>query len=397
MPFAFTQSIPIQRVHRIATSIYFFIAGICFASWASRIPDIQARLHLNDAGLGSVLLALPVGLMASLPLSGWLVTKYGSKRMVLTAAVFYALVLCLLGLVSETWELVITLFLFGIFGNLLNISVNTQAVGVEVMYGRSIMASFHGIWSLAGFTGASIGTMMVAGHVPPYVHFICIGALGITAAFIAFNHALEKDLPHDTSQPPEGGGASNRSQIFVMPDKSMLTLGLIALCCMISEGSMFDWSGVYFKKVVAGAASVPTLGYAAFMSAMATGRLVADWLVSRTGVRRLLQMSGIVIATGLLLAVIFPNIITATAGFLLVGFGVSSVIPLVYSAAGRSGTMAPGVALAAVSTIGYFGFLFGPPLIGFIAQASSLRWSLTLIACLGFCTTMLGGRASLPD
>jgi MFS family permease len=208
--------------------------------------------------------------------------------------------------------------------------------------------------------------------------------MAITGVFIFYPSILDKDLPHDASQP-----------LFVLPDKSLMNLGLIALCCMICEGSMFDWSVVYFRKEVTGASSLPTLGYVAFMSAMATGRFVGDWLVLKTGVKRLLQMSGVVIATGLLLAVIFPNVITATAGFLLVGFGVSSVVPLVYSAAGRSGTMAPGIALAAVSTIGYFGFLFGPPLIGFIAQASSLRWSLTLIACLGFCTTILTTRSKL--
>jgi MFS family permease len=327
-----------------------------------------------------VLFALPVGLMASLPLSGWLVTRFGSKRMLLIGAVCYPVILCLLGLVNHVWQLVTVLFFFGIFGNLLNISVNTQAVGVEAMYGRSVMASFHGVWSLAGFAGASAGTLMIADHVPPVLHFVSISALAIIAAFVFYKYCLEKDLPHDTSQP-----------LFVMPDKSLMSLGLIALCCMICEGSMFDWSGVYFKKEVAGAALVPTLGYVAFMCAMATGRFLGDWLATKTGVKRLLQMSGAVIATGLMLAVIFPNLVTATAGFLLVGFGVSSVVPLVYSAAGRSGTM------AAVSTIGYFGFLFGPPLIGFIAQAASLRWSLTLIACLGFCTTLLSTRAKLSD
>jgi len=377
-------ALPAQRIHRIAASVFFFIAGICFASWASRIPDIQAHLHLNNAGLGSVLLALPVGLMASLPLSGWLVTKFGSKRMLLTGALFYPVILCCLGLVTEVWQLVTVLFFFGIFGNLLNISVNTQAVGVEALYGRSIMASFHGVWSLAGFAGALTGNLMIAVHITPLIHFMTVAALGITAALLFYTYCLENDLPHDTSQP-----------LFVMPDKSLMNLGLIALCCMICEGSMFDWSGVYFKKEVAATGSLTILGYTAFMGAMATGRFVGDWLATRTGTRRLLQMSGIVIAAGLLLAVIFPNIVTATAGFLLVGFGVSSVVPLVYSAAGRSGTMAPGVALAAVSTIGYFGFLFGPPLIGFIAQAASLRWSLTLIACLGFCTTILSSRSKI--
>jgi MFS family permease len=378
------RNLPVQRIHRIAASVFFFIAGICFASWASRIPDIQAHLHLNDAGLGSVLFALPVGLLCSLPLSGWLVTKFGSKRMLLTGTLCYPIILCSLGLVDHTWQLIAGLFFFGIFGNLMNISMNTQAVGVESMYGRSIMASFHGVWSLAGFVGASIGTLMIAVHLPPLAHFGIIAAVAITGVFVFYPSVLGKDLPHDTSQP-----------LFVLPDKSLMNLGLIALCCMICEGSMFDWSGVYFRKEVTGASSLTTLGYVAFMSSMAIGRFVGDWLVSKTGVRRLLQMSGVVIAAGLLLAVIFPNVGAATAGFLLVGFGVSSVVPLVYSAAGRSGTMAPGIALAAVSTIGYFGFLFGPPLIGFIAQASSLRWSLTLIACLGFCTTILTTRSKL--
>lgn len=378
------QGLPAQRVHRIAASVFFFVAGICFASWASRIPDIQAHLGLNDAGLGSVLFALPVGLMTSLPLSGWLVTKFGSKRMLLAGSLSYPLILCLLGVVDHTWQLVTVLFFFGLFGNLMNISINTQAVGVESMYGRSIMASFHGVWSLAGFVGASVGTLMIGVHIPPFLHFGLIAVLVITTTVIFYNSSLEKDLPHDTSQP-----------LFVMPDKGLLHLGLIALCCMICEGSMFDWSGVYFKKEVSGAGSIPTLGYVAFMFSMATGRFLGDWLATTIGVKKLLQMSGIVIAAGLLLAVVFPNLIAATAGFLLVGLGVSSVVPLVYSAAGRSGTMAPGVAIAAVSTIGYFGFLFGPPLIGFIAQAASLRWSLTLIACLGFCTTILASRSKI--
>lgn len=376
--------LPRQRVNRIAASVYFFIAGFSFASWTSRIPDIQARLHLNYAQLGSVLLALPVGLMCSLPLSGWLVTRFGSRKMVITGALFYPVILCVIGLVGETWQLVTTLFFFGLFGNLMNIAMNTQAVGVETLYGRSIMASFHGVWSLAGACGQYIGTFMVGKSVSPLVHFCIIAALALSAGIFSFRNTLEKDPLHDANQP-----------LFVMPDKSLMTLGLIALCCMICEGSMFDWSGVYFAREVKGVGKLTTLGNLSFMNAMATGRFIGDWVAAKTGVKKLLRVSGVLIASGLLVAVIFPTLVPATAGFLLVGFGVSSVVPLVYSAAGRSGTMAPGVALAAVSTIGYFGFLFGPPLIGFIAQAASLRWSLTLIACLGFCTTILAGRAKI--
>ena len=161
---------------------------------------------------------------------------------------------------------------------------------------------------------------------------------------------------------------------------------------MVCEGTMFDWSGVYFQKVVAAPKELITLGYAAFMGTMASGRFIGDFMVTRFGSRKVLEASGILITTGLLIAVLFPTIILATIGFLFVGFGVSSVIPLVYSAAGKSKTMSPGMALAAVSTIGFFGFMMGPPLIGLIAQAFSLRWSFTLIAVLGFGTTLLAAR-----
>jgi MFS family permease len=155
---------------------------------------------------------------------------------------------------------------------------------------------------------------------------------------------------------------------------------------------MFDWSGVYFQNVVKAKAAWIGAGYTAFMSTMAAGRFVADWLVTHFGIKKILQTSGVVIATGLSVAIIFPDIATSIAGFILVGAGVSSVVPLVYSAAGKSKKVSPGVALAAVSTIGYLGFLIGPPLIGFIAQASSLRVSFILIALLGLTTTFMASR-----
>jgi MFS family permease len=154
---------------------------------------------------------------------------------------------------------------------------------------------------------------------------------------------------------------------------------------------MYDWSGVYFAKEVKAPRALVTLGFVAFMTTMAGGRFLGDRLSTKLGKQNMIRMSGILIASGLMLSAVFPYIITATAGFLLTGMGVSSVVPLVYGAAARSGKVASGVALAAVSTVGYLGFLFGPPVIGFIAQALSLRWSFTLIAMLGFCTTLLAG------
>lgn len=155
---------------------------------------------------------------------------------------------------------------------------------------------------------------------------------------------------------------------------------------------MFDWSGVYFQKVVTVPETLTTVGSIAFMATMAAGRFTADGLVTKYGVSKILQFSGVISTSGLLLAVIFPNIYTTTIGFLMVGVGVSSVVPLVLAIAGKSKTLAPGIAIAAVSTVGFLGFLIGPPLIGFIAQATSLRWSFTLIALLGLGTSFMASQ-----
>ncbi len=371
----------LSRIYRVATCIFFFIAGLTFATWASRIPDIQNKLHLSDAGLGGVLFALPAGLMASLPLSGWLVSRFGSRRMVIAGAFLYPLALIFLGIAASTFQLVAGLFLFGLFANLINIAMNTQAVGVEKLYGKSIMASFHGLWSIAGFSGALIGTFFVSAGLSPVVHFSIVCALSVLLILMAYKHTL----PHDVA-------ASKSQSLFVKPDSQLLVLGIIAFCCMLCEGAMADWSGVYFKKVVQAPVSYITFGYLAFTSTMALGRFLGDWLVIKFGVKRMLQMSGIIITIGLLIAVIFPFLSTATIGFFLVGFGVSSVIPIVFGSAGRSTTMPASTALATVSTIGFLGFLIGPPVIGFIAQAINLRWSFTLIAILGFGTTLLAAK-----
>jgi MFS family permease len=361
-----------RRLHRISVSSFFFLAGICFASWASRIPDIQSKLQLNSAALGGILLCLPVGLLCSLPIAGYLVAKYGSRIIVILASVLYATTLPILGFANSPTQLMITLFFFGFGGNMLNISINTQAVGTESLYQKPIMASFHGIWSTAGFTGAAIGTLMVRFHVIPPYHYLCITGLACLILFIFSGKLIHKDSNRDEKQP-----------IFARPDKSIINFGLIAFCSMICEGAMFDWSGIYFLKVVNSGAAWVTVGYTAFMCTMATGRFIGDWVAYRLGMKRMLQLSGIMTAAGLLLAVLFPQFITATIGFLIVGAGVSSIIPMVYSTVGKSKVMSPGVAIAAVSTIGYLGFLFGPPFIGFIAQATSLRVSFAFIAVMG--------------
>ncbi|TWF44490.1 fucose permease [Chitinophaga polysaccharea] len=373
-----------KRATRIAVSALFFLTGLCFSSWASRIPDIQQALGLNDAGLGSLLLALPVGSLISLPVAGILVSKYGSRQVLLIAGVAYAAVLPALGLAHHAWELSIFLVLFGFCGNIANIAVNTQAVGVEVMYGRSIMASFHGLWSVAGFTGAAIGAGMSGLHLAPVYHFLIIAGIAWTLIVLTMNR-LVTTVPNENSAP----------SLFGKPDAFLITLGIIAMCSMICEGTMFDWSGVYFRRVIVVKDGLSGAGYAAFMSTMASGRFIADRLTTRLGVKKMLLISGSLTAAGLLVAVIFPYFYTAMFGFMLVGAGVSAVVPLVYSAAGKSKTLSPGMALATVSTIGYLGFLFGPPLIGFVAQATNLGIAFTMIAVMGAAIAVMSARIKL--
>jgi MFS family permease len=370
-----------KRAARLSIGAFFFIAGLCFASWASRIPDIKLHLQLSDGVWGAVLFALPVGLMVSLPFSGWLVHHFGSRKMILIAGSLYPLVLCNIGLVQHTWQLVLVLFAFGLIGNLSNIAVNTQAVSLEVLYGRSIMASFHGLWSLAGFSGATIGNLMINLHFAPFTHFCMVAGMAFLLIGLLYRNTLQQDVNADDDRP-----------LFAKPDATLLKLGLIAMCCMVCEGAMFEWSGVYFQKVVQAPKGLVILGFTAFMATMAGGRFVGDKLVTRLGTLRVLQLSGVVIATGLAIAITFPTVVTAALGFMLVGIGVSSVIPLVYSVAGKSTVFSPGVALAAVSTIGYLGFLAGPPMIGFISQAINLRVSFALIAFLGFMTTIISSK-----
>src|ERR1700749_673737 len=156
-----------SRIHRIAVSVFFFIAGLTVSSWASRIPDIKNKLQLSEAALGGVLFALPVGQLISLPLSGWLISKFGSRQLLIAASILFPLTLIMIPFAAATWQLIIVLLFFGLWANLLNISMNTQAIGIESMYGRSIMASFHGLWSLAGVCGAATGNFFVSNDISP--------------------------------------------------------------------------------------------------------------------------------------------------------------------------------------------------------------------------------------
>jgi len=183
-----------------------------------------------------------------------------------------------------------------------------------------------------------------------------------------------------------------RRKFFNKPDNVLLQLGIIGFCSMASEGAMFDWSGIYFKDVVKAPSSLVVLGYASFMIMMATGRFVADYLISKIGRKRLMQICGVMISTGLFTSVLFPYLIPCTLAFMLVGLGVSSIVPTVYSTAGKHTKVPPGIALATVSSVSFLGFLMGPPLIGYISQVAGLRYSFAVIGVFGMGISLFVSR-----
>ncbi|MBC6111159.1 MFS transporter [Pedobacter sp. CCM 8938] len=372
---------------RLAVSLFYFGQGIAFASWASRIPDLKHSLNLSDGALGSILLALPLGQLLTMPVSGRLVTKYGSKKILTITAPLYVLALSNLGLATAPWHLAVFLFLFGVIGNMCNIAVNTQGSEAEKLFGRPIMTSFHGAWSIAGFSGALVGLLMVNLHIIPYHHFWIIVVLIWINVLLNHKHLV----------PGKGSPNQSKTKLFTMPEGVLLQLGIIGFCSMATEGAMFDWSGVYFKDIVKAPSSLVILGYASFMVMMATGRFVGDKIIAKVGRKRTIQISGLIISTGMFLSVFFPFVVSATFGFMLVGIGVSSIVPTVYSVAGKNGKVAPGIAIAIVSSVSYFGFLMGPPLIGYISQLSSLRYSYGVIGCFGLLVSFLVTKISAVD
>lgn len=364
---------------RIAVSVFFFCQGICFMSWASRIPDFKAAMQLKEAALANILWALPIGQLLTMFFSGRAVTRFGSKAVIRIAIVCYAISLTNIGLATKPWQLALGLFLFGVCGNMCNISVNTQAINAEALFGKPIMSSFHGVWSVSGFTGALIGSLMIKLGITPYLHFWIIASVVIIMVVI-FNKFLLQTATSKTA-------ASFTS--IKMPDKILLKLGVIGFCCLSCEGCMFDWSGVYMKQVVKVEGSLVSLGLASFMIMMATGRFMGDKLAQKFRRKNIVQVSGLLIFCGMMTAVILPYFIATLIGFFIVGLGVSTIIPMLYSTVGKLSIPNKGIAIATVSSIGFLGFLMGPPLIGYIAELAGLQYSFMTIAFFGLAISLM--------
>ena len=363
-----------KAYYRVALMHFFFIMGVLFSSWAIRIPDIKSALALSDIELGGILFGAPVGQLLAIAPTAWLVGHIGSRRSITLGMCVMPTALVTLAVAPDRLWLFAALVFFGFSNNMLNISLNAQAVGVEFLYRRSIMGTFHGMWSVGAVIGGVIGAVAAPVGIAPLPHFGAIFLLSILTLVMLRTAIMPRDVR---------SAAQKKEKASIRPDLYIILLGIIAFGSFATEGALYDWSAVYFAQVVQGQESLVRVGYVACLSAMVVGRLVADTLVNRYSVVPVLQISGASIAAGLTLALLSPTLATATIGFALTGFGMASVVPLCFSLAGKSSKISPQAAISLVASIGYFGLLASPPVVGMLSEWLTLRWALSPMIVIG--------------
>ena len=355
---------------RVFLSVFFFLSGVCFSTWASRIPTIKTEFGYNEAELGTMLLCMPISSLLGLPLSGWLISKYDSRKPMTVAFILLGISLSLIGFSTSTLMLVPSVCLFSFSMRIMSISVNTQAIALQKKFERKINGSFHGLWSTGGIAGVGISTLLVAIKVSMGTHLLIVGILTLITTFYSYRFLLRNDRASSPNKPG-----------IKKPDPYIVYLGLLAFFAAICEGGMFDWSGVYFREVVS--VDLFTLGYLIFMIFMALSRFASDRMIEEFGMAKMYIGSASLVFTGIALAVIFPYFWPAMIGFCLVGFGTASIIPMTFLLAGASRKFSPGIAISIIASYSIVGMLIGPPMIGYIAHALSLRIAFVAFAFAG--------------
>ncbi len=346
------------------------MSGFSFSTWASRIPTIKEHFDFNEAELGSILLAMPLGSLLGLPISGWLVSKYNSRVPLSIGYGLNALSLAGIAYANTTITLLIAISIFAFTTRIFNISVNTQALTLQKQFDKKIIGSFHGFWSLGGIAGIILSTLLLMNRVALNYHFIVVALIMLGVTLYSYRYLLKGDR-----------SSTGNKIIISKPDPYILHLGLVVFLCAICEGGMFDWSGIYFQEVIK--IDVFTYGYLIFMTFMAISRFLSDIIVAKFGMHVTYIASGLCISLGILIAIIFPYFWMAMAGFSLVGFGTASIIPMSYALAGASKKYSPGMAISIIATYSITGMLLGPPIIGYIAHAFNLKISFVIFALCG--------------
>lgn len=358
---------------RVAVGVVFFVHGMLFASWAAHISQVKARLGIDDAALGVALLGVPIGSVSAIGLIAYLVPRLGSRRMVQLVLVGYCLSGPLVGLAGSVPALFGALLLWGAFQGGLDIAMNTQAITVERAVARPLMNGMHAWWGIGAFAGAGIGTLGVAIGVSLAVQLTGLGVIAVLGAGWQALRMLT-DPRHARAEPDHA-----RRRRMSVP---ILLLGGIAFAAMLCEGAAADWSSVYLRESLGTSAAIGGLGYTSFTLALVLVRIFGDRLVERHGARVLLPLLAGVAAVGFGVGLALDVAWAGVAGFFVLGLGLGAVVPLAFSAAGRLPGIHPGVGVAAVSALGWAGFVCGPPLIGQLSAAFSLPAALTLVPAL---------------
>jgi MFS family permease len=378
-----------MRWPRIAVTAVFVVHGLLFASWTAHIPDVKAHLGLTDGTLGFALLGAPVGSVLAMVAASWLLPRVGSRRIVQVALVGYCAAGPLVGLTGSLAALFAALFAWGAFQGTLDVAMNTQGIAVERTGGRNLMSGLHGSWSIGAFAGAGIGALAVAAGITLSLQLLVLGTIALLVAGLLTTRMLPAAAEHpadadaDASASAANPDAGPRPRVKVSRwSGGMVLLGAIAFASMLCEGAIADWGAVYLSGPLHARGVVPGLGYTAFSLAMVTVRLSGNRLLTRFRTERLLPALAAVATLGFAGALVIASPPAALVGFCCLGVGLASVVPTVFSAAGRIPGLPAGTAVATASACGWAGFVCGPPLIGRLASWASLPVALGLLPLL---------------
>ena len=368
-----------RRRQHLAIVVIFFLLGLVAGVWAARIPAVKAHLGLSNGTLGLALLGPAVGAILAMPATGYLLGRVSPRRVVRVACVPLGALLVALSEVEATWQLFAALLAWGAATGMVDVAMNAEAAILQEQTGRRIMSRFHACYSIGGLVGAGSGALVSAAHIGLVVNFSVVGAMVMVTGILVGGGFSSAALPPritDRDRPWRMGW----SAVAGLLSWRIAALCVMAFGCYLAEGAANDWSAVYLRNNLGAAPAVAAVAYTAFASSMTVGRLAGDHLADRYGPVRLIRFVGTIGAAGFVGALLIGTPVAAILGFLVIGFGLSFVVPLVFTASAGHGRAGPTLAL--VSSCGYVGMLVGPPLIGGASEVVGLPTALGLMAVL---------------
>ncbi len=372
---------------RAAITAVFFVDGALFASWVSRIPALSDHVGANAGLLGVALVAPALAAVVTIPIVGRLLQGRSSRMFSRVGLAALMAAVPVLGLARTVPELAAALLLVGVANSTLDLAMNAQGVSVERRSATPILSSLHAAFSFGGFAGAALGSFAAALHIAPLAHLAATAALFGIPGLLATARLLPTDEDADAHAP-----AMRWRQL----PRRLALLGVACFFCFVAEGGADDWSAKLVRDDLAASAALGAIAFAVFSIAMASGRLMADRLALRWGSVGLLRRSGALAAVGCAAGLATGTVIGAIAGFAALGLGLAGVVPTLFRSGADEPGVATGSALSAVSSFGYLGFLAGPPLIGGLAQATTLRAACILLPLAGLVVVLLAPAASPP-